>query len=256
MSYIDWYSVEEIYAGTSLRDKQALEENNLALHTCDNDDALKAVIENRKALMKELNHNPDLCVFAYQTHSANIHKVTKEDIGAGAYSTKDAIADCDALYTREKNVLLGVFTADCVPILIYDKAQGIIAAIHSGWKGTINEITKKMLNTLIYDEDSDPNELYAYIGPSIDFFSFEVGEDVIEHVKNMSFDTQAFIIPKENGKYLLDNKRLNMQMLLDAGIPDTHIFMHNADTFENEEDFFSYRKNKDTGRNLTFILRK
>lgn len=253
MSYMDWYSVEEIYAGTTLRDKDYKEENNLALHTCQDE---KAVIENRKLLMKELNHNLDLCVFADQTHSCNIHKVIKEDIGAGAYSVKDAIADCDALYTKEKNVLLGVFTADCVPILIYDKGQGIIAAIHAGWKGTVQEITKKMLDILIYEEDCDPNELYAYIGPAIDFFSFEVGEDVIKQVKAMSFDTTPFIIPKENGKYLLDNKRLNMQMLLDAKIPDTHIFMHNADTYEEEENFFSYRKNKDSGRNLTFILRK
>lgn len=253
MSYIDWYSIEELYAGTSLRDKNKAEENNLALHTCENE---QDIIHNRKALMQELNHHLEDCVFANQTHSANIHKVSKDDIGAGAYSTKDAIANCDALYTREKNVLLGVFSADCVPILIYDKGQGIIAAVHSGWKSTVQELTKKVLHTLIYEEDSDPKEMYAYIGPAIDFFSFEVGDDVIGQIKAMSFNTDAFIIPKEDGKYLVDNKRLNMQMLLDAGIPDTHIFMHDGDTFENETDFFSYRKNKDKGRNLTFILRK
>ena len=253
MSYIDWYSVEELYAGTSLRDKNKAEENNLALHTCINE---QDVINNRKDLMSELNHHLDYCVFANQTHSANIHKVTKDDIGAGAYSTKDAIVDCDALYTREKNVLLGVFTADCVPILIYDKGQGIIAAIHSGWKSTVQELTKKVMHTLIYEEDSDPKEMYAYIGPAIDFFSFEVDGDVVKQVKAMSTTSETCIMEKEDGKYLVDNKRLNMQMLLDAGIPDTHIFMHDADTFENEEDFFSHRKNKDNGRNLTFILRK
>ena len=253
MSYIDWYGVEEIYAGTSLRDQTKKEENSMALHT-GNDGT--AIIENREALMKELNHDLKHCVFANQTHSCHIHKVTKEDLGKGAYSIDNAIADCDALYTREKNILIGVFTADCVPILIYDRGQGIIAAIHAGWKGTVQEITKKMLHTLIYEEDSDPKELYAYLGPAIDLFSFEVGEDVIAQVKQMSFPTESFFIAKGNGKYLLDNKRLNMQMMLDAGIPDTHIFMHHADTFENEEDFFSYRKNKDRGRNLTFILRK
>ncbi len=253
MPYIDWFSVEEIYAGTHLKDPTKKEDGSLALHTTENK---IDIIYNRKAFMEELNHPLDKCVFANQTHSANIYKVTKEDVGKGAYSCEDAICDCDALYTREKNILIGVFTADCVPILLYDKAQGIIAAIHSGWKGTAQSITKKMLDVLKYDEDSEMQDIYAYIGPSIDFFSYEVGEDVVEELKKTGMDLSTFIIPKENGKYLFDNKRMNMQMLLDAGVLDTNIFMHDGDSYENNEDFFSFRKNKDTGRNLTFILRK
>lgn len=253
MSYIDWYSVEEIYAGTHLKDHRKPLDYSLALHTTDKKDE---VIQNRKDFMEELDFDLDNCVFANQTHSCNIHKVTKEDIGAGAYSTKDAINNCDALYTSEKNVLIGVFTADCVPVLIYDKKQHIICAIHSGWKGTVQEITKKTLEVLINEENCNPNDLYAYIGPAIDFFSYEVGQDVIDEIKQMSFDTSAFIIPKENNKYLIDNKGLNLEMLKNAGIDDAHIFVHHADTYEQEDDFFSYRKNKDTGRNLTFILQK
>lgn len=253
MSYIDWYSVEELYAGTTLKDTQRPENNNMALHTCENK---QAVIENRKALMQELNHHLDKCVFANQTHSANIHKVTKNDIGSGCYSTKDALMDCDGLYTKEKNVLLGIFTADCAPILLYDRAQGIIAAVHSGWQGSAKTILKKMLDILLYEEDSEPQDIYAYIGPSIEVFSYEIGEDVVEELKASKMELERFLIPLENGKYLFDNKRMNMQMLLDANIPDTNIFVHDQDTFTNEEDFFSYRKNKDKGRNMTFILRK
>ena len=117
-------------------------------------------------------------------------------------------------------------------------------------------ITKKMMDVLKYDEDSEMHDIYAYIGPSIDFFSYEVGQDVIDELKKTGMDITNFVIPKDNGKYLFDNKRMNMQMLLDAGVPDVNIFMSDQDTFENEEDFFSYRKNKDSGRNLTFILRK
>lgn len=253
MPYIDWFAIEEVYAGTHLRDNTKAENGSLALHTTENKNA---IILNRKAFMQELKHPLDNCVFANQTHSCNIHKVTKEDIGKGSYSIEDAIENCDALYTREKNILIGVFTADCVPILLYDKAQGIIAAVHSGWKGTAQMITKKMIDVLKYDEDSEMEDIYAYIGPSIDFFSYEVGDDVISALKETGMDITNFIIPKENGKYLFDNKRMNMQMLLDAGVPDTNIFMSDKDSYENEEDFFSYRKNKDSGRNLTFILRK
>lgn len=253
MPYIDWFSVENIFAGTTLRDNEKFEHNNMSLKATNNNDE---IIKNREALMKEINHDLKNCVFLNQTHSTNIHKVTKEDLGKGAFDHTTAIDDCDALYTKEKDVLLGVFTADCVPILIYDEAQGIIAAIHAGWKGTVNEITKKMLDILIYEEDCDPKELKCYIGPALDFFSFECEEDVVEQVKNMSFDTKRFIIDKGNGKYLVDNKRLNMQMMLDAGIPDINIFMHHGDTMESEEDYFSYRRDKTNERHLTFILQK
>lgn len=253
MGYIDWFSVEEIYAGTTLRDNNRKQQGSFALHTGENEEA---IIENRKALMEELNHSLNKCVFANQVHGDRIYKVSKEDIGAGAYSTKDAIENCDALYTREKELLIGVFTADCVPILLYDKAQKLIVAIHSGWKGSAKQITAKTLNLLHLEEDCEMEDMFAYIGPAIDFLSYEVGEDVIQELKNSGLSLDKYIIPKGDGKYLLDNKGLNMQMLLDAGIPDTHIFVHDGDTFENEEDFFSYRKNKDTGRNMTFILQK
>lgn len=253
MAYINWYSIEELYAGTTLKDTERKEDNSMALHTSEYPEA---IIENRMHLMEELNFSLDHCVFANQTHSTNIHKVTAKDIGAGATDVSTAIPDCDALYTREKNILLGVFSADCVPILIYDKAQHIIAAVHAGWKGTVNGVVKKMVDTLIYEEDSNPSELYAYIGPGIDFLSYEVDKEIIEQVKQMSFDTKVFILPKENDKALLDLKGLNHQILLNAGIPDTQIFNHHGDTYEDSEDFFSYRKNKDSGRMMSFILQK
>lgn len=253
MPYIDWFAVEEIYAGTVLRDNTKEEDFNLALHTTNHPNI---IIQNRKEFMEELNHDLSKCVFMNQTHSNHIHCIRKEDIGAGCFSTKDAIMDCDAIYTREKNVLLGTFTADCVPILLYDKAQGIIAAVHSGWKGSASLILKKMIHVLLYDEDSELKDIYAYIGPSIDFFSYEVGQDVIDQLKNTNMNIDTFVLPKENGKYLFDNKRMNYQMLIEAGVPDMNIFVCDHDTYTNEEDFFSYRKNKDSGRNLTFILRK
>ncbi len=253
MPYIDWFTQEELYAGTVLRDNQQVEDFNLALHTSLNE---KDVIANRKTFMNELHHDLNQCVFMNQTHSANIHHVTKQDIGAGCYSTKDAIFDCDAIYTREKNILLGCFTADCVPILLYDKEQGIIAAIHSGWQGSVKQILKKMIHTLLYDEDSELKDIYAYIGPSIDFFSYEIGQDVVNEIKKTGMNTDTFLLKNKNGKYLFDNKRMNYQMLIESGVPDLNIFVCDNDTYTNNDDFFSYRRNKDSGRNMTFILRK
>lgn len=251
--HINYSQVSEVYAGTTLKDSSKPQDNNLALHTTN---ATDEVIQNRKDFMKEIDFELEKCTFANQTHSTNIHKVTKEDIGAGAYSAKDAIPDCDALYTDLHNVLIGVFTADCVPILIHDQDQHIIAAIHAGWKGTVAGITKKMLHTLLYEENCEANALRVIIGPSIDFTNFEVGQDVIDEVLKLDFDTSTYYMPKGNDKYYLDVRGLNYQMLRDAGIPDTNIIIQHEDTFEDNENFFSYRRNKDTGRNLTFILQK
>ena len=253
MAYINWFSIEELYAGTTLKDQNHLLDNSMALHTTEQVDA---IIANRNNLMNELNFELNNCVFANQTHSSSIHKVTKQDIGAGAFNIENAIDNCDALYTKEKNILLGVFSADCVPILIYDREQHIIAAIHAGWKGTTQQITKKMLDILLYDENCDVNELYVYIGPAIEFLNFEVDQDVVDEIKKLPFNSECFIIPKDNGKFLVDLKGINYQILLNAKIPDTHIFVHHGDTYEDEENFFSYRKRKENGRNMTFILQK
>ncbi|MFV0381382.1 MAG: peptidoglycan editing factor PgeF [Breznakia sp.] len=253
MHYYRWLEDDYIFSGTSLKDPLRPEDNNMALHTSDHSDA---IIENRKHLLKELHFPLEQCVFANQTHSCNIHKIEKKDIGAGAFSNKDAIKDCDALYTDLSNVLLGVFSADCIPILLYDREQHIIAAIHAGCKGTVQELTKKMLHILIHEENTNPNELYAYIGPAIEFYSYEVDKDIIDLVKTMSFDTKRFWMKKNDHKFLLDLKMLNYQMLLDANVPDTNIQVHHWDSFEQEDYLFSYRKNKDTGRNMSFILQK
>lgn len=253
MAYINWFSIEDIYAGTTLKNMENKQDNSMALHTTKQP---MEIIENRKLLMQELNFDLERCVFANQTHSKNIHKVSKEDVPSGAFSTKDELHDCDALYTKEKNILLGVFTADCVPILIYDKAQHIIAAIHAGWKGTVVELTKAMLDTLLYEEDSNPTELFAYIGPAIEFLNFEVGQDVADKVKQMSFPTEPYIFAKNDTTFCVDLKGLNYQMLINAGIPDTNIFFHHGDTYEDEENFFSYRKRKENGRMMSFILQK
>ena len=253
MAYINWYSIEELYAGTTLKDINCPLHNSMALHTTKDEEA---IILNRKALMKELNFELENCVFANQTHSSNIYKVQKQDIGAGAFHASSAIKNCDALYTREKNILLGVFSADCVPILLYDKEQQMIAAIHAGWIGTTSRIVSKMIDTFLYEEDSNPSELYAYIGPAIEFLNYEVGDDVVDAIETLPLDSKRFIIPKDNGKFLVDLKGINYQLLLDAKIPDTHIFMHHGDTYEDEENYFSYRKRKEDGRNMTFILQK
>ena len=173
-------------AGTTLKVNEQKENFNMGLHACI---SKEDVIENRKTFANDFNIDPNQCVFAKQTHSDHIVKVTKEDLGKGVFDYESAIDDTDALYTREKGICLGVFHADCVPILMADPVTELVCAIHAGWQGTVKEITRKTIAYLKKYENVDPEHLKVYIGPSITQTNFEVGPEVIEKVKNMSFDT-------------------------------------------------------------------
>lgn len=252
MNMIHWSPDKAIQAGTTLKDITRKEQNNMALHVGGH---IPDILQNRKELSDMLTISSTQWVFANQTHSDHIYEVTKQDIGKGALNQEQAIFDCDALYTKEKNIAIGVFHADCVPILLFDPYTNIICAIHSGWLGTTKEITSKTIQHLMSKEGVDPAHIHAYIGPSIAFHSLEVGQDVIEKVKAMSFDTSSYIVYKDNEKAYLDNKGLNEQMLLDAGVKKHHIRINQNDTFLKNDSFFSYRRDHNCGRHLSFINR-
>lgn len=250
---IIWKNHSSLIAGTTLRDQNQPEYNNMALH-CGGD--LSAIIENRRQLGKHIHLPLDRFVFANQTHSDHIAKISEKDAGCGAFSTQNAIMDCDALYTREINLLLGVFTADCVPILLYDPMEKLICAIHSGWMGTVKQITAKTLHTLIHEEGCNPKHLHAYIGPAIAAHSFEVGMEVVEKLRALPFDVSPFIRFKNDEKALVDNKGLNQEMLLRGGVLKENITIDKNDTFAKNESFFSYRRDHQCGRHLSFIVQK
>lgn len=243
-----------ILAGTTLKVQQEPENFNMALHACQNSEN---VMDNRKKMAEDFNLDVNQFVFAKQTHSDHIKKVTHEDMGKGAFDYESGIEDCDALYTSEKGILLGVFHADCVPVLLYDPVTQIVAAIHAGWQGTVKEITGKSIAYLKENENVNPANLRVYIGPAICQNNFEVDQDVVEKVKAMSFDTSSFIYHKEeDNKFFVDNKGLNRQQCLNAGVLAENIRYDKNCTYANQENFFSFRKDKNCGRHCTFIMIK
>lgn len=131
MNLLTFFEDDTIMAAMTLRDRTAPLCGSMALHT---GEEAGAVMENRRRLSEETLPLSRWCC-AMQTHSANAYAVTAEDAGRGALTIDDAIPACDALYTRERGVLIGVFTADCVPLLLHDPHSGIIAAIHADGPG-------------------------------------------------------------------------------------------------------------------------
>jgi len=219
---------------------------SLALHTGEDK---KTIINNRYTLAKQLQTKDNLqFIVANQTHSNNIQVIT-ENTTKGWESLSDAVEDCDALITNLSNIMLTILTADCVPILLYDKENYVIAAIHAGWKGTKAGITTKTIQKMKEYFGSDTKNIIAAVAPSIGRCCYEVDENVAKHFFDMP-DSFTQI----NKKYMLDLPNINKVQLLKAGLTEEHIEMSNICTACDVEHFFSYRKEQGcSGRFMSMI---
>lgn len=241
-----------IRSGITLKDATQPEENNMALHCCQDPEAILA---NRQALAAALQTDLQHIVCANQTHSANIYKVTTDDFGKGALSADDAIVNTDALYTFENNVTLCTFTADCVPITFYELNRGLIGVIHSGWQGTIKEISSHVMERLICEEHIDPTKLIVHIGSALSQEKFEVDEDVYTKFKTLGYADDFIYFKDTTNKYHIDNQLTVKKQFELAGVPSEQITIDSSCTFI-EASGFSYRQNRQDGRHLTFLQKK
>ncbi len=243
---------DEFIAGMTLKDEDELENNNMALHACESTDH---ILVNRKNLAVSLNCELDDFVCANQTHSSNFHRVTLDDKGRGADRIDTAIENTDALYTYESNVLLCSFTADCVPVIFHNAVNGLIGVIHSGWQGTVKEITLKLIEHLKLVEHCDITNLHVQIGAALSQQKFEVDEDVYLKFKSLGYADEFLYYKKETHKYHIDNQLTVKRQCELAGIPGQQITIDRTCTYVNQ-DGFSYRQDKQNGRHLSFIMKK
>ncbi len=244
MELISWdIFPEEVKAFTTTRNLGDLSFNNT------NKDL---ILENRKRLANLINTSFDNMVAQKQTHSTNIMKVSIKDGGSGIESRESAFDDNDALYTKDKGLFLLSFHADCTPLLIYARDKRIVCAIHSGWMGTVNQITTKVIKKLVKEEGCNPESIYAYIGPCISKTNFEIQYDVVEKIRAMDFDTHPYYEQISPTHYIADNKGLNYQQLLNQGIPDSNITISTLCTVSDNNLFYSHRKGNEE-RNVSLI---
>jgi len=159
----------------------------------------------------------------------------------------------DAMITNKKNIPLVIKTADCLPILLYDKENEVIATIHSGWKGTINNIVGKTVKKMIHNFNSRPNNLVAYLYPSIRNCHFEVEDDVYNLFKQNIKNIDKYTLKKEP-KYFIDLQSIIKDNLKDLGI--NNIYDSNICTYCNHTKFYSYRYNHTDKRNYLIAMIK
>ena len=203
-------------------------------------DKKENVDNNRKIFFADLGLNREKVSYQKQVHEDTIKEV----------NTFGNCGESDALITTKKNLALVISSADCPAILIYDPKNKIIAAVHSGWRGTEKKILQKTIAKLKKKFNSNPEDLVIYLGPSISQTNYEVGEEVAK-----KFDS-GFILKKEN-KFYLDLKAANKKMILDEGVKVQNIQISELCSYEYENLLHSYRRDGvKSGRALGVIAMK
>lgn len=187
------------------------------------------VINNRNEFFKTLglNYHKD-AAYQKQIHSDIIKEVTS----CGQQGESDSII------TDKPGIALVASSADCPAIFIYDKNKKVIAAVHSGWRGTEQKILDKTIDTFFKKYNSAPNDLYFYMSPAISKKYYEVGEDVASKFHS------KYSIPK-NGKFMLDLKSANYDMIINKGIPALQIESSELCSYECSQFLHSYRREGD-----------
>lgn len=212
------------------------------------DDTTDNVQQNQQLLADEIHFERNQWVFPIQTHGNKVVEVTHEDAGKNIDALTQELYGIDGLYTFEKNLLLTMCFADCVPVYFYTKKQDFVGLAHAGWRGTVGMVTQPIIEA--YDK---PEELHCVIGPSICSDCYEVNEDVKNKFNALPFSVESFFISRPNGLYGIDLQGLNAEIAIYFGVKRENIQFTNRCTATSDE-YFSYRIEKgQTGRMLAFI---
>lgn len=239
----------------------------------------RIVGRDRTKLLTTLGRGNDL-IYPHQTHSANIFQITDDFLALSPEEQKAQLEGIDAVIYQKNNEkkqashphttssspqggwegALAISTADCIPVLIYDQEHHAAAAIHAGWKGTVQRIVEKTIAMMQQTYGTNPALCTAAIGPGISLDSFEVGWEVVNQFSDAGFDMQQYVkLYPASEKFLshttstslqggrevvaphIDLKEINRHQLLNCGLESTNIFVSPIDTY-TDEHFFSARR--------------
>jgi purine-nucleoside/S-methyl-5'-thioadenosine phosphorylase / adenosine deaminase len=236
-------------------------------------DSRQRVIENRGRFFRALGAEEMCVVTLRQFHSDVVHRVEEAQEEAEA-------PKADALFTRERGVVLAVQTADCIPILLADPKRRAVAAIHSGWRGTLHRIAAKTLGRMQMEFGTRPEDVIATLGPGIGRCCYEVGPDVAREFDSQFPESRQWFDgpfealasgendpnwlpwltmrppghpPPAPPRVHLDLIAANRAILAGAGVPPRQISASDFCTACRTDLFFSYRRERATGRLMAAI---
>ena len=226
--------------------------NSLNLSGLDIDSA-ENLAENRQRFLQFFEGDYDI-VSSWQTHSADVRIVENIE------DAKDSNQKSDALISNLESIIIGVKTADCVPILLGDVKTNAFAAVHAGWRGTVKSIVVKAFEKMRERYKTDAKDLVCAIGPAASGKNYEVGQDVINAFEEKFSTCGKLFVKTREGHALVDLHLANREQLLSIGVWSENIYSAPLCTMERPDLFFSYRVEKKlygtTGRLMSVIGRK
>ena len=241
MKYINWNVSPKVTAFTTTR-----EIGNMAYQVGNEDK--KAILANRRKLLDRIDDIHHL-IFVHQTHSDVILEATHKDLGRGEYSYESGM-ESDALYTKENNIALGIFHADCVPIFFYIPKHHIVGIIHSGHKGTKKEILYKSFKYIMEKENVIPEEIKIYIGPCRQEKDYLIDEVEAKSIVDLGYEEA--VINHEDGPHF-DMVKMNLKMIKNLQIPLKNVKISTKNTVTNKNLYSAY-KNHPVGRMASIIM--
>lgn len=223
---------------------------------------------NRLLLANELGIDTNHIIVPHQTHGVESRIIGEEFANLPDGVKKMLLEGVDAVMTNIPGMCIGVSTADCIPVLLYDEEHHAAAAIHAGWRGTQASIVHKAVQEMRMAYQTDPTKLKAVIGPGISLDNFEVGDEVYAAFEQAAFDMSAIaeerIKRNPNAddpakaferKWHINLPLANIQMLTHNGVDEANIINTGICTFDNADNYFSARRlGIESGRIYTGII--
>lgn len=191
----------------------------------------------------------------HQTHTDRVMPIAEEFFALPPQTQQMLMEGVDAVMTDVANTVLGVSTADCIPVIVYDQEHHAAAAILAGWRGTVQSIVMKTIRQMQQMYHSDTVQCKAVIGPGISLDSFEVGDEVYNAfveaqfpMDDMARQYPAFThegeAPQQPVKWHIDLKEVNRQQLMAMGLKEENIVVSSIDTFTDDRFFSARREQK------------
>lgn len=226
---------------------------NCSPYSGDRDEAVR---QNQSLLFEGMQCKPKELVIPFQTHDTKYVVIGEEYAAGSTLQKKEMLHGVDALITSEPGYCLCISTADCVPVLLYDQRNRVVAAVHAGWRGTVNYIVRETLSGMKHLFGTEGEDVLACIGPSISCDSFEIGEEVYEAFQNKGFDMPRISMwNKATRKHHIDLWEANRLQLLACGVSEEQIELSGICTYICHDQFFSARRlGINSGRILSGIM--
>lgn len=219
------------------------------------DDDPMNIFENRQILSHMWYMDASDFITPHQTHSSNVLVIDEEFMNKSQSDKIEVLYGIDASITHLNNIFLCATTADCTPILLYDRTKKVIGAIHAGWKGIVGGIIENTITAMKESYQTNPSDIVAAIGPSISQKNYEVGDELITNFEKAGIDlsSSSYINPTTN-KYHIDLRRIACDQLVKMGVCIEQIETSSLCTYDESELFFSARRQSiNCGRMLSGI---